>query len=265
MDMQDKEFDDVFRNKLDGFEAEPSAKVWMGIDVTLDEKSRKKAILPWLGIAASIIVLVSAGILFIPKKTVPQHNNRIAKAQPAQTIIKPKQEIVINTPAPQTELAAVQIPVKSAIHRVKKAEQMIAPVEKPTEVIAQTEPVQTIAQPVLAAIPQKQEQSNQAVVPRPETALTIKQPDVNNAPDQQTKPALVAQQQTTATKPAFTASPKKHGIRNLGDLVSLVADKVDKRRAARLNDDDDDDESVIGEVNKGIQKIKKDRAQQEDK
>ncbi|MGZ3999543.1 MAG: hypothetical protein ACXVIY_02890, partial [Mucilaginibacter sp.] len=91
--MQDREFDDVFRNKLDGFEAEPSAKVWVGIDATLDEKSRKKAIMPWLSIAASIIVLVSAGILFIPKKTSTKHHTEgIVKVQPAHAIAQPKQE-----------------------------------------------------------------------------------------------------------------------------------------------------------------------------
>ena len=30
MDMQDKEFDELFRSKLDEFEAEPSGNVWPG-------------------------------------------------------------------------------------------------------------------------------------------------------------------------------------------------------------------------------------------
>ncbi len=68
MDMQDKEFDDLFRSKLDGFEAGPSARVWAGIDAELSGKRRKKILAPYLSIAASIIVLVAAGILFIPEK-----------------------------------------------------------------------------------------------------------------------------------------------------------------------------------------------------
>ncbi len=66
--MQDKEFDDLFRSKLGDFETEPSAQVWQNIDAELDRKRRKKSIFPMLGIAASIIVLITAGILFIPKK-----------------------------------------------------------------------------------------------------------------------------------------------------------------------------------------------------
>jgi len=253
--MQDREFDDVFRSKLDGFEAEPSAKVWMGIDETLDEKSRKKAILPWLSIAASVLILVSAGILFIPKKTIPQQgDNRIVKAQHA--ISKPKQETAIKTPASQTQIAAVPVIAKPAVHHIKKIEKIVAPVVQPTEVIAKTDAPKTNEQLVLAVVPQKQQQVTQPVVPGNDTPLAIKQTDINNTPDQQTKPALIAQQPTPVTKPAVTAPPKKHGIRNFGDLVNLVADKVDRRRAAQLNDDDDD-ESVIAEVNKGIQRIKK--------
>jgi len=266
MDMQDREFDDVFRNKLDGFETEPSAKVWMGIDATLDEKGRKKAIMPWLSIAASVIVLVSAGILFIPKKIIPEHANKIVKVRPAQNIARPKQETGIKTPALQTETAVAPVRMKPVVHHAKKIEKIIAPVEQPTQVIAKAVPAKTNDQPVLAALPQKQQQATQPVVPGSETPLTIKPMESNNTPDQQTKPALIALQQPPVNKPTVTVSPKKHGIRNFGDLVNLVVAKVDKRKDKALEfSGDDDDESVIAEVNKGIQKIKKDRTQEDDK
>jgi hypothetical protein len=260
MDMQDREFDDVFRDKLDGFEAEPSTKVWMGIDSTLDEKSRKKAIMPWLSIAASIMVLVSAGLLFIPKKTITQHHtNGIARTRPVSPIAKPKQETAIKTPAPQTQIAVVPVTAKPAIHHTKKTENIVDPVEKPTELIAKTETAKPVEQPVMAAVPQKQQHVTQPVVPGNETPLTVKETVNSNISDLQTKPALIAQQQTPATKPAVTASTKKHGIRNFGDLVNLVVAKVDKRKDKPLEfSDDEDDESVIAEVNKGIQRIKKD-------
>src|ERR1700755_697527 len=66
MNMQDKEFDDLFRSRLDDLEVEPSAQVWAGIDATLDGKKRR-SIIPMLSIAASIVVLIVAAILFIPK------------------------------------------------------------------------------------------------------------------------------------------------------------------------------------------------------
>ena len=69
MDIQDREFDELLRSKLDGFEAQPSAKVWPGISDGLDSATRRKTILPWLTIAASIAVLIGMGVLFMLKKT----------------------------------------------------------------------------------------------------------------------------------------------------------------------------------------------------
>jgi hypothetical protein len=258
MDMQDKEFDEVFKGKLDGFEAEPSAKVWMGIDSTLDEKSRKKAIMPWLSIAAGIVVLVSAGILFIPKKTTPEHNNRVVKTQRAPVVSQPKQETVINTPALQTQIAVAPVTAEPMIRHTKKIEKVITPVVQPTEVIAKTEAAKTVEQRILAAAPQKHEQVMQPAVPGDETPLLVKQTPDNSVPGQQTKPALIAQQQTPVTKPAVAATPKRRGIHNFGDLVNLVVAKVDKRKDKALEfSDDDEDESTLTAVNIGPVKIKK--------
>ena len=69
MNMQDKEFDDLFRSKLDNFELEPSAQVWQNIDNELSGRKRR-SIFPILSIAASVLILLTAGILFIPKKGV---------------------------------------------------------------------------------------------------------------------------------------------------------------------------------------------------
>jgi len=257
--MQDREFDDVFRNKLDGFEAEPSAKVWMGIDATLDEKSRKKAIMPWLSIAASIIVLLSAGILFIPKKTSTQHHGEgIVKTPPVHAIAQPKQETPIKEPALQTQIAVVPATAKPVIRHTKKIEKTVAPAEKPTEQIAKTEIAKPVEQPILAAVSQKQQQVTQPVVPDSGTPLTVKETANYNMPDLQTKPALIARQQTPVTKPTATASPKKRGIHNFGDLVNLVVAKVDKRKDKALQfTDDDEDESTLTAVNIGPVKIKR--------
>src|SRR5436305_14821071 len=91
MNMQDKQFDDLFRSKLGDFEVQPQAGVWQNIDAELGGK-RKKSIFQILSIAASVLILLTAGILFIPKKGVVKHNkqetNVIAKVTPS--VEKPK-------------------------------------------------------------------------------------------------------------------------------------------------------------------------------
>src|SRR3569832_1665246 len=88
MKMQDKEFDDVLRSKLEGFETEPSEKVWGGIDSELDSARRRAVFVPLLRIAAIVVVAVTAGLLFIPKHSTVTGNK------------KPKLEMVKNTGKP---------------------------------------------------------------------------------------------------------------------------------------------------------------------
>ena len=60
MDMQDKEFDELFRAKLDGFEAEPSANVWPGIADELDSNKRRKTLInPFCSISSPSILSVA--------------------------------------------------------------------------------------------------------------------------------------------------------------------------------------------------------------
>src|ERR1700744_3832492 len=105
MDMQDKKFDDLFRSKLDGFEMEPTAQVWENIGAGLDGKKRK-SLTPWLSIAASVIILITAGILFVPKKEVVKHSRH------------PKNNLVVNKVKPVIVKPGNTVPVAG----VKKIE-----------------------------------------------------------------------------------------------------------------------------------------------
>src|ERR1700733_1140743 len=69
MKMQDNEFDELFRSRLNDFEVGPSHDVWKTISLELNAGSRRKTLMPILSIAATILVLIAAGILFIPQKT----------------------------------------------------------------------------------------------------------------------------------------------------------------------------------------------------
>jgi len=75
MDMQDKEFDKLFNQKFEDFEVEPSPWVWDNIAGELDGKKAKRTIMPWLSIAATVLVLITAGVLFLKQKPIKQHTN----------------------------------------------------------------------------------------------------------------------------------------------------------------------------------------------
>ena len=72
--------------------------------------------------------------------------------------------------------------------------------------------------------------------------------------------AQVAPQQTVDnnTINEFENTTERKGIRNVGDLVNYVVDRVDKRdkKLLRFNTDDDDNSSLVG-INIGFLKLSK--------
>lgn len=263
--MQDKEFDDLFRSKLDELEVEPSAQVWAGIGAGLDGKKRR-SIIPMLSIAASVVVLVVAAVLFIPKgETVkpgkkPEKNN-IAVNRTKQPVAKPVEAPVNATKKEniQPENKVAETGYVAAVKHKNLPATATKPMEQPAAIIQKPEPLKVEEQPVLASnINMKPVDVVTPVVPGPETQLSVKQPEVNDIQTATVKPVLAAIQPASAQQTKTTA--KRHGIHSFGDLVNIVVAKVDKRKDKLIEfSDSDDDESMISAVNAGIVKIKKDK------
>jgi len=264
MDMQDNEFDDVFRSKLEGFEAEPSARVWTGIDDELSSSGRKKVWLPILRIAASVIVLITAGLLFIPGP-VKIDKPKNPKAGIAKVPVKPTPQTgTITEPAKQPEAVKqpeqvktdAQQPEVNRMVRLNLDKKNASPVivTQPQEAIKETqEPIKTQEQPVLAVV-SPQIDIRQNVVPDKGTPLT-ENTLPENLTDTKVKSQAIAQA-PAAKQPVKQV--KKHGIRNFGDLVNLVVARVDKRKDKAIEfTDSDDDESMITAVNIGPVKVRK--------
>jgi hypothetical protein len=270
MAMQDNEFDDIFRSKLEGFEAEPSERVWMGVDEELHPVTRKKIWLPILRIAASVVILITAGLLFIPRHVKidqPKNNkNGIAKVPVKQTpatgtTTEPaaKQPEIVKQPEPARQSA--QQPEVNRMARVNTKKERVAPVtaNQPQQVeVKQTPEIVKEQEKELLAVAPSVDIKN-AVVPDKSTELAQKTLTVDNTPEI-TKPQQAIAQAPVANRPAKQA--KRHGIRNFGDLVNLVVAKVDKRKDKAIEfSDSDDDESMITAVNIGPVKVKaEDRA-----
>ena len=258
--MQDKEFDDLFRTKLNNFETEPSVQVWQSIDAELDGKKRKMGIFPILRVAASIIILITAGVLFIPKKEVikPGHpqKNSIANNKVERATAKPGN----NTPVKTNEqVAELKIPIKP-VYKPRHTKKMEIPANpniqvQDNQLIVKSDPVKVVEdQPVLAVV---QKKSDEVVKPVIETAVGIKEVNTNETPVLQSQPVLAS----TPTPAAKENKPvvRRRGIHNFGDLVNLVVAKVDKRKDKVIEfTDTDGDESTITGLHIGSIKIKRD-------
>src|SRR6185312_10819472 len=263
MKMQDKELDDVFRAQLEGFEAEPSEKVWTGIDGELNSAGRRKIWIPILRIAAVFVVMVSVGVVFILRRD----NVIIADGHPSalntklQPVVQPQK-----TSGQVTEVIPAVQPAAVKKNESKRIENTIAHVTVDHKVqpeIAKTEtpavqsPVQEVIKPkeqeVIAAVSTPIE-IKPAVVPDSNVPLTNKLLDAK-ATIVKAKPAAVITQAVAVD----SAKRLKHrGIHSFGDLVNVLASKVDKKHGSRMIDDDDSD-SAVAMINRGMQKVSSDR------
>ena len=266
MDMQDKDLDKLFQSALDDYEIAPSAGAWMGITEKLDAGKNKRKWMPFLSIAAGLVLLITIGVLFMPKpvKVDPakKDDNALVKNTP---VIKPVQAPVAPVVAKvdplknKNQQRAVIAPVNNlAVIKKHKRSEIITPAKPATIIEQQTNPANADDQPVLAATQRNHDIAN-PVLPDTGTPIMVKQ-TIDNAP---VFASITPVATPAATLPAVDkqAPPvKKHRIRSFGDVLNVVIAAVDKRdkKIIQFSNTDGEDATITG-VNLGIIKINKDK------
>jgi hypothetical protein len=250
MAMQDKEFDKIFNSKFEDFEVEPSAMVWDNIAEELDGKKAKIVIMPWLSIAATVLVVLGAGVFFLQKGTSvtdqPKENKLVASHVETPATVTPVQPVETIIAKPIENVASTVKPQHNSVQPVNNP---VIPVTNTSQTVTkQTEPVKNDPQPLIAAVidPASTHVTTTATVPDVTLA-----PKMLDAAPQVEKPVMAAQP---------TAPVKKRGIHSLGGLVNALVAKIDKREDKLIefsDSEDDDNGSDLTGVNLGLIKIKK--------
>ena len=258
--MQDNEFDDLFSKKLNDLEMEPSANVWAGIDAELSTGQRNRKLMSILSIAASVVILITAGVLFIPRKgqvdNTKQGKNRVAHNAVIKPL-KPRVVTTINTSAVKSvgSTSLAQVNNVAVVHKYRKMNMQVDKAVKVVPVNNTTEQVKASNEQSLTAVVPQKADNIKPVVPDLSTPLMAKTITADPVPDISSKPVLATATPDDQAEPAV----KKHRVRNIGDLVNLVVDKVDKRKNKIIVfSDTDGDESMVTALNVGPIKINKD-------
>jgi hypothetical protein len=262
MDMQDKELDRLFQQKLDDLEIQPSAGVWQGVSSELNADKRKRTLLPLLSAAAGTILLITAGILFISKQPVKDngqhHPTEIVKTHET---VKPPVPVKIEPvvpPAPAQNKVLVNpviAPVNNIAHVNKTKTNLTPSVQQPV-VIAQPPAAVHADEPLLANAPAVDYHVVKTDAPDTATRISPKSAIINS---EKALPVLIAQ--TPVQAAPTTARPvKKHRIRSLGDVFNVVIAAVDKRKdkVIEFSNTDEDDATITG-LNLGFIKVKKEK------
>ena len=262
MNMQDDEFDELFRSKLNDFEAEPSTRVWTGIVAGLDKEKFKKIGVPFLGIAASILILITAGVLFIPQKSEvnsshPAKDNDVKSSLSLATgpITKQVSEPGISKVKPGNKLKGTRLAANNGTLEATEAIKQNQANKQNDSTDVKSTPVDPAA---FATLSNKQNDVIRPAVPDESTQIAIQ------LPEQVTSSFIVKPVQMITSLPGIKiedASAKpKHKVRNLGDLINVVVAAVDTRKDKIIEfTDADDDGPTITSVNLGLIKIKKDK------
>jgi len=253
--MQDKEFDQLFNSKLEYFEVEPSAEVWQNIANKLEGKKAARSIVPYLSIAASVIVLASVSLWFFNRTNKQENqphvklvrNTKPIKEQPTKIIITKPTDVGISEKSDEiNKIASVTISEKN-----KKDVSEIKTVVK-QEAVNTTDMIVQKPEPVLAVVPAEK--------------ATILLPAAPGADISSGTIALVNQpkkiSETTESyivDPIPEKIPSKKKAHGLGGIFNTIIAAVDKRddKIIEFSDADNDEGSRVTGVNLGIFKIKK--------
>lgn len=260
MDMQDKELDRLFQQKLDDLEIQPSAHVWQGINAELNTGRRKVILLPWLSAAAGVILLITAGILFIPKQAV-KHNDRPTEIVKTRQPVKQPVTVVPVVPstAAQNKVPAnpVIAPVNIIAHvnKAKTKSNLTPSVQQPLTP-AQLPVTAHTDEPLLASTPAADYPVVKTSAPDTTTQISLKSAIINS---EKVQPVLIAQLPSHSA-PVAAKPVRKHRIRSLGDVFNVVIAAVDKRKdkVIEFSNTDEDDATITG-LNLGFIKVKKEK------
>jgi hypothetical protein len=266
--IQDKDFDQMFRDRFESAEVEPSAGLWDKIEEEVGKKEKKSFPVYWMA-AAVAIVAVAAGLLSIKEEQRPAGKPILTKTStvaPLKNIRQDSSSFVADI-----AIAKVEKPIASTGVMNKQVA-----VNKPK--VISNSAAKVIDNNAAKAINNSAAKTVEAVKsPEAENTLLAMQPNqvddhltirpkkidvvlpVEKSVKKEEVPILASVEGTAASGDEVINENEesgKKGIQNIGDLVNYVVDKVDKRdqKFLKFKTDDDDNSSLIA-VNIGFIKF----------
>jgi hypothetical protein len=237
--IQDKDFDKVFKDAFESAEIVPSRNLWPEIELQINEKKIKKFPFLWLA-AAMVLIVASVSILRYNKQAVvPIETNTVAKnsienvTPVVKTEEKPTVAVVNNTI--ETQKIALVKQVNGSNLNANKIEVLPAKQHSPATTVDKSE--------------QHKQEVFIAKADDPQQDLNKKIEEVINHPIEET--VLASTNTVKDIEKTGAVQEENKGIRNVGDLVNMVVNKVDKRKDKFIQFKTDDDDSSLASINIG--------------
>jgi len=241
--MPDKEFDQLFRDKFNEAEIEPSTNLWANIETQLAPKRKRVFPIYWMA-AASIAIAITA-MLLLQKKEVIQLRGEVTAATDVPTATDSKSILADHTPS---------ISISESSATSKSTRSFVSAESKKVKVYQANLPEEKYINTGLQPDAQTDRLAIKTMDVKPLDVLPVKETATEN-------PIVIASIPTNTNSNTITETEdvtERKGIRNVGDIVNYVVDKVDKRdkKLVKFNTDDDDNSSIVG-INIGFLKFNK--------
>ncbi|MDQ0969879.1 cytoskeletal protein RodZ [Flavobacterium sp. W4I14] len=245
--IRDKDFDQLFKDAFADAEVAPSRDLWSSIESEITPK--KKRIIPiyWLS-AAAVLLIATLGVLVYQQQDNTDGDKKLA----SNTIEKVKPAVRVQTTKDSS--AAIVAPVENITPVLPVQPKAVSAIAK-TKVKQNVKPA--VEQQRIVTAPEMQRQETiVAKVEEPKKDIKTRIEEAILQPKEEVVTALVATPVKT-DEPVNDNEQSNRGIRNVGDVVNLIVNKMDKRKDKLIQFRTDDDDSSLASINIGPFKIGK--------
>ncbi|MET1057479.1 MAG: hypothetical protein ABWY16_19350 [Pedobacter sp.] len=243
--IQDNEFDQSFRDRFDEAEIEAPAHLWDKIETQLIVKPRRIFPVYWLAAAIGIVAL-SVGF-FISNADHSERSHRMA-------VVKTKPAVAVAVPAVQSTISSHShgSAVKNLQHSKRFSALTAVAVEKKVQspdVLSESAKESTDSKKDLADLQplalNAHLYAREVTIKQQKLSLPLSGDIVlaNNAEGPATGDGVMNENENRTAN---------RGIRNMGDLINYVVDKVDKSDEKIIQFKTEDDNSSLVALNIGI-------------
>jgi hypothetical protein len=242
--IQDKDFDQLFKDRFEDAEVQPSAGLWSKINKEIAPPEKRTFPIRWMA-AASVVVTLSLLLFFNRSEKIQLHgkaevaSNSKKALLPADTLLptnEDEKDAIHNS-----DLAVQAIAPNPVSSSERREEQKSLIAMQPLRSQSHLIDVEPEAKPFETALPTSTE------LQEGEAALDL----AGNA-DGTISPAASIKQEIAGLKEEGSEGtdldqPVRNRIRNAGDLLNFVVDKLDKRdeKILQFETDEDDNSSLV--------------------
>ncbi|MCZ4221708.1 hypothetical protein [Pedobacter rhodius] len=238
--IQDKDFDKLFATAFEDAEITPSRDLWSNIEKEIEPKKKRVIPIYWLS-AAAVLLIATVGFLVYRQQEV--------KSKQFANKIEPK------LVKPAVESLPVNDATKTLDVQTDKIEQTLPLSSNPVDAIAKTkvkESVKPVEKQKVVTAPEMQKQESMiAKVEVPKEDIKAKIDELVSKSNTETVIVSAAATIKADEVAGDDNQGDNKGIRNVGDVVNLIVNKVDKRKDKFIQFRTDDDDSSLSSINIG--------------